>query len=135
MQLYQKSLQICYMKKKDLKYFFEVTKEVERLQQNALVKLHFTDSKTEDHRTACFEYNIFSQQPEEQLLWTSLFLQILQVATKIGIHHRLSCGDNFNSKSFKELSLMESLLKIKQGYSLQARTILNSIVDDFMKLF
>ena len=59
MQLYQKSLQICYMKKKDLKYFFEVTKEVERLQQNALVKLHFTDSKTEDHRTACFEYNIF----------------------------------------------------------------------------
>ena len=133
MQLYQKSLQICYMKKKDSKYFFEVTKEAERLHQNALVKTPFYRFENWRPQNCVLWIWYFSQQSEEQLLWTSLFLQILQVATKIEIHHILFCRDNLNSKNFKELSLMESLLKIKQDYSLQARTLLNSITDDFMK--
>ena len=134
MQLYQNSLQICYMKKKDSKYFFQVTKEAERLHQNALVKTPFYRFKNWRPQNCVLWIWYFSQQSEEQLLWTSLFLQILQVATKIEIHHILFCGDNLNSKNFKELSLMESLLKIKQDYSLQARTLLNSITDHFMKL-
>ena len=32
---------------------------------------------------------IFSQQPEGQYSWTSLFLEILHVATKIGMQHKL----------------------------------------------
>ena len=43
-------------------------------------------------------------------LWRSLFLQILQVGTKIEIHHRLFCGDNFTSKNFNKLFLVDSLL-------------------------
>ena len=58
-----------------------------------------------------------------QRLWTSLFLLLLQVATKIGIHHRISCGDNFTSKNFKKLSLVESFFNIRQDYSLQLRTL------------
>ena len=77
----------------------------------------------------------FSQQPEEQRLWTSLFLQILQIATKIGVHYRLFCGDNFTSKNFKKLSLVESVFNIRQEYSLQTTTLLNYVTDDFMRAF
>ena len=38
---------------------------------------------------------------------------LLQVATKIGNHHRISCGDNFTSKNFKKLSLVESYFNIR----------------------
>ena len=53
-------------------------------------------------------------------LWRSLFLQILQVGTKIEIYHRLFCGDNFTSKNFNKLFLVDSLLactklRIHQG--------------------
>ena len=58
-----------------------------------------------------------------------------QVATKIGIHHRLFCVDNFISKNFKKLSLVESLFNIRLEYSLQTTTLLNSVTDDFMKAF
>ena len=60
---------------------------------------------------------------------------MLQVATKIGIHHRLFCGDISTSKSFKKLSLVESLFNTRQDYSLQPRTLLSSVTDDLMKLF
>ena len=43
-------------------------------------------------------------------LWRSLFLQILQVGTKIEIYHRLFCGDKFTSKNFNKLFLVDSLL-------------------------
>ena len=62
-------------------------------------------------------------------------LQILQFATKIRIHHRFFCGDNFTSKNFRELYLVELLFNIKQGYSLQPKTLLSSITYDFMRVF
>ena len=75
----------------------------------------------------------FSQQPEGQRLWTSLYFQMLQVATNIGIHHRPFCGDNFNSKNFEKLSLVESLFNITQDYSLHPRTLINPVTDDSIK--
>ena len=45
MQLYKKNLQICY--KKDSKNFLEVTKGIEHLQQNALLKFGFSDADSE----------------------------------------------------------------------------------------
>ena len=47
---------------------------------------------------------------------------MLHVATKIGVHHRLFCGDNFNSNNFKKLSLFN----IRHDYSLQLRTLLKT---------
>ena len=60
---------------------------------------------------------------------------MLQVATKIGIHHRFFSGDNFTSKTFKELSLVESFFNIKQDYSAQSRILLNFITDDLLRVF
>ena len=45
----------------------------------------------------------FSQWPEEQRLWTNI-LEILSVATKIGIHRGVFCGDNFIYKIFQEIA-------------------------------
>ena len=45
------------------------------------------------------------------------------------------CGDNFTSKGFNELPLVESLFNTKQNYGVQPRTLLNSIEDDFMRMF
>ena len=46
--------------------------------------------------------------------WTSLFLEVLEVATRIEIHCRCflrdKLWDNLTSKSFKKLSIVESLL-------------------------
>ena len=63
----------------------------------------------------------FSQWPEEQRLWISLSLQLLQIANKIRIHHRNFCGDKFTSKKLKKLSLVESVFNIKHEYSLQTK--------------
>ena len=63
----------------------------------------------------------FSQWPEEQRLWVSLSLQLLQIANKIRIHHRNFCGDKFTSKKLKKLSLVESVFNIKHEYSLQTK--------------
>ena len=52
-------------------------------------------------------------------LWSSRFLQILQVATKIGIDHRLFCGDNLPPKVSTNCPW----------------TLLNSVTDDFMRVF
>ena len=80
------------------KFFLEVTKGIERL-QNAFDEIHFSDSSSE----------------QVTITWrtTSLGKSILtNTATKIGIHHILFCGDNFTSKNFKKLSLLESLFNI-----------------------
>ena len=53
----------------------------------------------------------------------------MQIDTKIGIHHKLFCGDNFASKDFKKLPLMESLFKIKQEYCLQTTTLPNCVTE------
>ena len=45
------------------------------------------------------------------------------------------CGNNVIPKTFKKLSLVESLFSIRQDYSLQPRTLLNSITGDFMRVF
>ena len=45
------------------------------------------------------------------------------------------CGDNFTTKNAKKLSLMESPFNTTRDYSLQPRTLLNSITDDFIKVF
>ena len=80
------------------KFFLEVSKGIERL-QNAFDEIHFSDSNSE----------------QVTVTWrtTSLGKSILtNTATKIGIHHILFCGDNFTSKNFKKLSLVESLFNI-----------------------
>ena len=51
------------------------------------------------------------------------------------IHHRLFCEDNFTSKNFKKLSLVEPLFNIRDDYSLQTTTLLNCVTDDFMRAF
>ena len=71
--------------------------------------------------TPCLEHHT---KPDGQRLLVSLFLQILQVATKIGIRQSLLVGDNFTSKRFRELSLVESFFNIKQDYCVQTRTLL-----------
>ena len=76
--------------------------------------------------STCFEHDIFHNNLKNKCLWASLFLQILKIATKIGIHYRLFCGDNFTSKNFKKLSLVESLFSIRHEYSLQTTTLLNA---------
>ena len=79
--------------------------------------------------------NIFSTITWRKHLWTNLFLEILQVANKIRIHNRLFCGNNFTSKIFKKLFLVESRFNIRQGCSLQPRTLLNCVTYDFMRVF
>ena len=44
----------------------------------------------------------------------NLFLEILPVATKIGIHHRLFVGIISSTKKFTKLPLMKSLFNIKE---------------------
>ena len=56
----------------------------------------------------------------------SLFLEILQVATRKGTHCRHFSGNNLISKNFKNLSLVEALQTKTQESSLQPRTLLNS---------
>ena len=46
---------------------------------------------------------------------------------------RFFCGENFTSKKFRELYLVELHFNIRQGFSLQPRTLLNSITYDFMR--
>ena len=84
--------------------------------------------------TTCFEL-CFSQLPERQRLWTSLFLQMLQVAIKIRIHYMLFCGYIFTFKNFIELFLAESLFNINEDYNPQPRTLLSFITDNFMRVF
>ena len=61
----------------------------------------------------------------------SLFLQILQFATKIGINDRRFSADSIISKNFKKLPLVESLIHLRQDYRLQPRTLLHSVTEDF----
>ena len=53
--------------------------------------------------TMCFELK------EGQRLQISLFLEMLQVANRIGIHRRLFWGDNLISKNYKKFPLLKSL--------------------------
>ena len=41
-------------------------------------------------------------------VWTNLFLEILPVDIKIGIHYRIFCGNNFVYKKFQEIGTQES---------------------------
>ena len=50
---------------------------------------------------------LWSEYPGGQRLWISLFLEILQVADKIGIHQIHFWEDCFIFKNFKKLSLEE----------------------------
>ena len=43
-----------------------------------------------------------------------LLLEVLPVATKIGIHHRLFVGIISSTKNFKKLPLLESFFNITQ---------------------
>ena len=65
----------------------------------------------------------------------SILTNIADCYQKIGIHHRLFYGDNFTSKNFKKLSLVELLFNIRHEYSLQTTILLNYITDDFMRAF
>ena len=60
----------------------------------------------------------------------------MQVATKIGIHEILFCGDNCTSKNFKKFSQVDSLFNIRQDYSIQPpRTLLNVVTDKLIRMF
>ena len=60
-------------------------------------------TKIEDHNYVLWT-KYFSQKPGEQRLWTSIFLEILPFATRIGIHRGLFSGDNFICKKFQEIA-------------------------------
>ena len=91
--------------------------------------------KTEDHDYR-LEHNIFHNNLKDNLYGLVYSnLQIFQIATNIGNHNRPSGGDNFTSKNFKKFSLVETLFKMIQDYSLQPGTLLNSVTDDFMRAF
>ena len=68
-----------------------------------LVKLN-----TVDHDHEFWTY-LFQPRLEEKILQASAFLEILQTATRIGIHCIIFCGVYLVSKIFKKLSLMEPL--------------------------
>ena len=67
-----------------------------------------------------------SEYPGGQRLWISLFLEILQVVDKIGIHQIHFWEDCFIFKNFKKLSLYlkHRALLVNSVYSLQPRTLL-----------
>ena len=46
----------------------------------------------------------FKQKPEGQCLGTNLLLEILPIATKIGIHQRLFYENNLIYKKFQEFA-------------------------------
>ena len=86
--------------------------------------------------TTGFEHGIFHNDLKDNLYGQVYSnLQIFQIATNIGIHHRTFGGDNFTSKNFKKLSLVDTLFKMIQDYSLQPETLLNSVTDDLMRAF
>ena len=70
-----------------------------------------------------------------QRLWANLFLEIFLVASKIEIHRMLFVSDNIMSKVLKNFLWWSHFLIKTQDYSLQLRTTLNSITDDFMTIF
>ena len=57
-----------------------------------------------------FEINIFWQYTEGQLPWTSLFLEVLEVATRPGIHRRY-----FIEESLLGQSLLQKLQQTVSG--------------------
>ena len=129
----KKSLQICYKKRfKKISWSCQRnrTPSAKRLSQTPFFRFWLRASLLIESfllilktTTACFEHDIFRNNLKDKGLWTSLFLPILQVASKIGIHHRYFSEDNFASKNVKELSLVESFFNIKQDYG---RTVQNS---------
>ena len=72
---------------------------------------------------------------DKQRLWPSLFLEILQAATIIGIHCWLFQGIMSYSKFWKNCLWWSHFLIKTQNYGLQLRTLLNSITHDFMTIF
>ena len=84
----------------------------------------------------CFKY-IFHYDLKDNVYGQvyGLFLEILHVATRIGIHRGLFVG-MISSPNISRNFLWRSHFLIKtQDYSLQPRTILNSITDKFLKVF
>ena len=103
--------------------------------QKNFLKFSRTPSAKRLTQTQFFRFWLWFLDNEGQRLWESLFLQILQVATKIGIYQIFFSGNNFTSKNFKELSLVESFFNIKQDYGAESKTLLNSITNDLMRVF
>ena len=86
--------------------------------------------------TTGFEHDIFHNNLKDNLYGQVYFnLQIFQIASNIGIHNRPFGGDNLTFNNFKKLSLVETLFKMIQAYSLHLGTLLNSITDDFKRVF
>ena len=89
-----------------------------------------------------FETNIFLQYPEGQRPWTSLLLDVLEVATRIGIHRRCFLGDNpletiSSPKAVRNcLWWCHFLIKTQdEDYSHQPKNFLYSITDVFERVF
>ena len=76
--------------------FFRSRHRADLVIESFLLKLKIT--------TTCFEQDIFHNNLEGQRLRTYLFLEILPVAIKIGIHYRLLCRNNFIYKKIQEIA-------------------------------
>ena len=70
------------------------------------VKRDSRESQETQERLKRLKSKIFSwsyqrnRSSSAKRLWASLFLQILQIATERGVHHRFFCGSNVTSKHF-----------------------------------
>lgn len=77
--------------------------------------------------TTCFKHDISHSKLKDNAVDKPIHRNVVGC--------RLFCGDNFIFKNFKKCSLVESFLIKTQGYSMQPRTLLNSVTNDFMRVF
>lgn len=79
-------------------------KKTERIKQNTIDRTCFLNNHLEQVNWVPFSLKLMTITrvmnmklfiiPEEQQLWPSPFLEIIYIATTIGAHQRLPCGDN-----------------------------------------
>ena len=77
--------------------------------------------------TTCFKHDISHSKLKDTAVDKSIHRNVVGC--------RLFCGDNFIFKNFTKFSLVESFLIKTQGCSMQPRTLLNSVTNDFMRVF
>ena len=75
--------------------------------------------------------------PKGQLLWTNPWAILRNIVSCYQNRNpsRTFCRNDFISKHFKKFSMGSHFLIKTQDYSIQPRTILNSITDSFMRVF
>ena len=87
-------------------------------------------------KTACFEHDIFHNNLKDKgyrQVFPYKYCTFLQ--NKNISQNFFLGGDNFTSKNFKKLSLVEWFFKLNQNCSIQTRTLQNSVTCNFIRLF